>query len=310
MKKMLVLIMTILLIVLPFMSSCGIKDNDVSPMVVISKSSINLSVGDVYTLSASVFPKKYKDLEVIWSVSDSDIIECVDGKVSAKAPGIALVYAIAGSSRYNCKVTVGSRKTMIVDETITLSTTQKNLIVGAKNVFSTAPDVLSYDADSGTITANKQGEGKVVAEFENGDRVSVASVSVKDIGFECKNGMPYTFTVNSELGADMEVYDLRVEKQLYEECNYFVNFEFKAKLTEQNQTEPIRAEFRVTLYSGEYNVENGGYCRHRDIFVDMIPGDEYRYIDDGFLAELLSDINDGNRTFWIEITPITEEDGK
>ena len=84
MKKMLIFFMAVLLVVLPVMSSCG--GEEVAPTVIISPSDVEMSVGDVYSLEYTVFPKRYADMQISWLVSDSKIIDCKDGRISAKAP--------------------------------------------------------------------------------------------------------------------------------------------------------------------------------------------------------------------------------
>lgn len=297
MKKAVIFLIAILFVILPVMSSCT-QEEVVPPTVVISPAEVEMAVGDVYTLNSIVFPNKYKDMDVIWFVSNSDVIECVDGRISAKAPGIANVYATVGSSRHSCKVTVReASRNMIVGETIAVLSSQQKLIREAKEIVTTSGAV-SYE--NGIITANEEGKALVIAKYENGDFLTLADVWVRDISLTCDE-MPLTVVCDSEKGIEIEAYDLEVYKELYGENNYSINFSFKFKRVDNAQSGSLYANFKVVLYSGEVE---GEFCRERVLSVKMKPGEEYEYVDDGFRAMLGED---GNRTFWIEIMPLEEK---
>ena len=307
MKRSLIFFVAILIVILPIMSSCGKEEEVVPPTVIISPSEVQMSVGDIYTLDSTVFPMIYQDLNVSWYVSDPEIIECVGGRVYAKGLGTALVYAAAGSSRHSCRITVTEQqRKMIVGEEAQLPALQNNLIKGATGfaVYSgdEPSDVLSFE--NNVITANKKGDARIVATFENGDVLTVANISVRDITLTC-NGMPESeedpplrVVVDNESGIAIEVYDLVLEKYYYSTDNYAVRFSFKYRLAPEVQGETVRVNFRVTLYSSEVK---GEYCRDKDVSGKMTPGTEYQYVDSGFYAMLNEE---GDRAFWIEIVSL------
>ena len=308
MKKISIFFAAILLVILPFMSSCG-QEEEVYPTVVISPTEVQMSVGDIYTLDSTVFPRAFKDLEVSWYVSNPDIIECDGGRVTAKGVGTALVYASAGTSRHSCKIIVSeSTRKMIVGEEATLPVLQNNLIQQASGfaVYSgnEPSDILSFE--NNVITANKKGEARVVATFENGDTLTVATVSVRELNLTCEgmpeseDGEPLTVVVDSELGTAINVYGLAVEKYYYAENNYAVRFAFKYRLAEANGTTSV--SFKVVLYSSEVE---GEFCRERVLTVKMKPDTEYEYIDSGFYSMLNEE---GDRNFWIEIVPLEDKE--
>ena len=298
MRKTALFLMALILVVLPVFSSCGGAEEELSPSVVISETDIQMSVGDVYTLSARIFPKKFQQTPVIWSVSDGEIISCDNGRISAKAPGTALVFATVGSAKHSCRITVSeNRQNMIIGEQIALDSTMREIVAKAKEI-STSSDVISY-AD-GKITANKLGDATLSAHYENGDRVTLATVHVVDVSLAC-DGMPITLVTNSSVGTAVELYGLQVKKQLYSENNYLINFSFKYKRCDNVTQKSERVNFVVTLYSGEVE---GEFCRKTNVSILAVHGEEYTYIDAGFLAELKG--GEG-RTFWIEVTPVEDE---
>lgn len=296
MKRMLVFFMAIIFVVLPVFSSCG-GEESVSPTVVISKSDVELSVGDQYTLSASVFPAKFNDLKIDWFSSDKSVVECQDGKLYARAEGVALVYASVGSARRSCKVTVSTeQRKMIIGESVALTASERELIKSASEVVITG-ECISFN--DGVITANALGNAFVKAIFENGDSLTVASVDVRDISLTCDD-MPHTVTVDRATGAEIEVYGLTVEKSLYQKDNYSVQFKFNYKLKDGVELSSFPVSFKVILYSGEVK---GEFCRERTVTVKIAPGVQYEYVDEAFRAMLNEE---GNRTFWIKVVPMEE----
>ena len=299
MKKILIFFIAVLLAILPVMSSCG-QAEDVPPAVVISPLSINMSVGDVYTLDVSVFPKKYQNTDITWTVSDSRVVLCEDGKITAIAPGEAIVYASVGSARKSCRVSVGNFvRNMIVSETVALSASEKELIKNAAEVSVSAPDVISIEEDS--VVAHKVGEATISARFKNGDVVTVAHISVREINLTCDD-IPFTLITNPQLGTEILISELEYVAQLYDTDNYFVQFKFNYKRVDELLDENLIVNFIVKLYSSEVE---GEFCRDNRVTVKMNIGDEYTYIDTGFLAKLQ---DTGNRHFWIEIVPVVEEE--
>ena len=296
MKRMLVFFMAILFVVLPVFSSCG-GEEAVSPTVVISRPDVELSVGDQYTLSASVFPAKFNDLKIDWFSSDQNVVECQDGKLYAKAEGVALVYAAVGSARRSCKVTVSNeQRKMIIGESVALTAQERELIKSASEVVITG-ECISFD--DGVITANALGNAFVKAIFENGDALTVASVDVRDISLTCEK-MPHAVLVDASTGAEIEVYGLTVDKQLYEKDNYSVQLKFNYKLKGGAELSSSLVSFKIILYSGEVE---GEFCREKTVSVKIAPGVQYEYVDDVFRARLNEE---GNRTFWIEVVPVEE----
>ena len=301
MRKALIFFIAVLLAVLPVLSSCG-GEEEVPLNVVLSPAEINMSVGDQYALQVGIFPKKYQNREIIWSVSDNSVIECDGGIISAIAPGEAIVYATVGSVRKVCRVKVNDIKTnIIVGDKLTVSADIRELIKDATEISVSSPDVITFE--DYTITANKVGEAYVKAHFENGDVVTVARVSVRDISLTCED-IPFSLITNSELGTEILFSDFQVHKQYYSTDNYFVQFAFKYKRVDTLIDENMRVNFTVTLYSSEVE---GEFCRDVNVGVMMNPGNEYTFVDAGFLAKLNEE---GNRNFWIEITANAEGEGE
>lgn len=74
--------------------------------VTLSKSELTMEEGDIQTLTATVGPANTTDKTVTWSSSDERIATVVNGKVTAKAVGTAVITAACGKAEGKCNVTV------------------------------------------------------------------------------------------------------------------------------------------------------------------------------------------------------------
>ena len=75
--------------------------------ITLNKSELTLTAGDSDTLTATVTPEGSTDT-VVWSSSKTDVatVDSATGKVTAVAPGEAIITATAGTKTATCKVTV------------------------------------------------------------------------------------------------------------------------------------------------------------------------------------------------------------
>lgn len=75
--------------------------------ITLNKSELTLTAGEDETLTATVTPEGSTDT-VVWSSSKTDVatVDSATGKVTAVAPGEAIITATAGTKTATCKVTV------------------------------------------------------------------------------------------------------------------------------------------------------------------------------------------------------------
>lgn len=78
------------------------KDSE-SVSVVLSKTQLEMDVGDSYTLKAMVVPA---DITVVWSSSDEDVVTVNGGVLQAIAPGTSFIQAKAENATAVCTVEV------------------------------------------------------------------------------------------------------------------------------------------------------------------------------------------------------------
>ena len=74
--------------------------------VTLNKSTLNMTVGDSQTLTATVLPANSTDRNVLWSVSPSGYATVTGGVVKATAAGNCTVTASCGGKSASCNVTV------------------------------------------------------------------------------------------------------------------------------------------------------------------------------------------------------------
>ncbi len=105
--------------------------------VVLNKTSITIAVGKTTTITATVSPKSASNKEVKWKSSDNDVVTVKNGKITAKAPGYAVITCTSEDSgkKAECTVFVNqpvksvklnkTKLIMDIDDKITLKATIK-----------------------------------------------------------------------------------------------------------------------------------------------------------------------------------------
>ena len=78
--------------------------------ITISKTALNLMVGDSAALTAQVYPDNAADQNVTWSSSDPSVASVTNGTVRAVGIGTATISAQAGGKKAACTVTVSKRE--------------------------------------------------------------------------------------------------------------------------------------------------------------------------------------------------------
>lgn len=105
MKKILLLILSCVVLF-----ACNKNSEEVfgpATNVVLSKSKVDLHVGESTTITAQVLPVALK-MEVVWSVLDETISEVNNGTITAKSSGVTYVVATSadGAQKAACMITV------------------------------------------------------------------------------------------------------------------------------------------------------------------------------------------------------------
>lgn len=149
------------------------KTVDVS-MVMLNQTSLEMIVGEEFTLVATIVPENATDKTVQWSSSNPEVASVAEGKVSAVKEGSAKIVAYVGGKTAECAVTVNyipvesvsldkSALTLYEEETFTLSATVMPESATYKTVSWSTSDSAVASVENGKVTAVKKGTTTVVA---------------------------------------------------------------------------------------------------------------------------------------------------
>lgn len=156
-----------------------------------SDKELSLIIGDVKTISLSVFPENATNKNIEWSSSNSDVARVENGVVTALAAGKTSVLAVANNGvKVRCHITVGDKdveaksisiiyNSEVVNESEgTILRLNKTKVLNAwilpddttnkDVVWSSSDKLIATVADNGEVTALKKGEVIITATTSNG----------------------------------------------------------------------------------------------------------------------------------------------
>ncbi len=307
MKKRLILLFVLVLIILPALFACGDEQEPPKPSVILSRSNLQLSVGDVYTLECTVYPSELSSVKISWTTSNSDVVSCDNGELKALALGTSVIKARAEGGNY-------AAVTVTVTESIRA---YRNLPLGQSyeipedsyaalfseneelTFFSSAPSVAT--CEGGVITAHSVGVADIYLKSSGKSllmmRVTTYILETDLVSFPAPT-LPITlsygdvtFTVD---GFEVDIFD---DATLGPDA---VGVIFRVKYTKKTDTGGDEAKnpvkFKIELHSGEV-----GYCTSYVVKAeDMAVGDFAEFVAPKFAA----DIAKGARTFMIKIVEV------
>ncbi len=160
----------------------------------LSKSSLNLTVGQSDTLTATVLPNDATNKDVIWKSSDDTIASVENGKVTAKKAGKATITVTSADNetiKKTCEVTVTAN---VPVKDITLSKTNLTLAPGKSETLNvtfnpsnatnkgltwkTSNDKVATVVN-GKVTAKKAGKATITVTTKDGGFKKTCNVTVK-----------------------------------------------------------------------------------------------------------------------------------
>ena len=166
--------------------------------VVLDETAMELSIGDTFTLTATVEPENTTDKTLVWTSSDEEVATVVDGVVTAVAEGTATITVTCGDASATCEVTVKA----VPATSITLNMTEATLdnigdtvtltaTVGPANatdktvVWTSSDEKVATVSEEGVVTAIAEGTATITAtcgevsatcKIKSLDRSSVESI--------------------------------------------------------------------------------------------------------------------------------------
>ncbi len=96
----------------------------------LNTNSVNLTVGNTATLTATISPENATNKSVTWSTSNDEVVTVVDGVVTAVGAGTATITVTTqdGGFKAECAVTVKAATVNV--ESVSLDITNKTLEIG------------------------------------------------------------------------------------------------------------------------------------------------------------------------------------
>ncbi len=154
--------------------------------VTLNKSSLSLTVGNAYTLTATVEPSNATDKSLTWSSTDTGVATVSNGKVTAKSVGSADIQVKTCNGKTAvCRVTVKER--VIVPESVTLDKSYLTMTVSGTEALSAtvlpqnatnkavtwqSSNTAAATVSGGTVTAKSSGTAVITAKTSNGKTAS------------------------------------------------------------------------------------------------------------------------------------------
>ena len=179
-------------------ASCSITVSDKKyPVtgVVLDKTSIELTEGDVATLTATVTPENATNKNLIWTSDNAAVATVQDGKVTAVAKGNATITVITedGGKTATCSVTVKEKIYPVVG--VSFDKTSIELTEGDittlipiinpenatnRNVTWSSSNPAVAAVQDGQVTAVSKGTATITVTTEDGGKTATCSVTVKE----------------------------------------------------------------------------------------------------------------------------------
>ena len=164
--------------------------------VSLDKTSLTLTEGQTYTLTATVSPSSATNKSVTWSSSNTTVATVsTSGVVTAKKAGTATitVTTVDGSKTATCSLTVNAATvpvtsvslnyttlTLVEGQTQTLTATVSPSNATNKSVtWSSSNTTVATVSSSGVVTAKKAGTATITVTTEDGSKKATCSVTVK-----------------------------------------------------------------------------------------------------------------------------------
>ena len=286
----------------------GDDDGKTNVTITTSRSYVNMTVGDTYTLTVTVIPFEYADLDVSWRVSNPDVVRCTDGRLEALAVGKSIVTASLESGEYfTCDIEVKEKldNMYVVEGEVRVLGVERfeNYFEDAEYV-SSSPDIVSVEVLDEGISFAALAPGKSTLSVTDGEgNLAIRTVVV----------LPEdTYGVNFIL-PETPITVRYVKENRFITTLELVGFEVERSvdgnvLDTGEVTVSLKVRFRKTSDTGSgnairfdiniYSEETAGILKSLRIVENDTGASEYEYT---FKFSALLGLGDGERNFYLEI---------
>lgn len=274
-----------------FLSSCTEKEPEevLVSSVSLNKSSVEMSVGEIVELTATVLPENAETLDVTWASSDPGIATVEDGLVTAIKAGEAeiTVKTIEGGKTDVCKVIVKADPVVFALDKVTAATATFSGHLNVPAADLPYCQVSVYYSDAENFNMNDAKSASVTVFDDNQD----FAITLKNL----KYGVKYHYCM---------VADIKQSDKVYGEIKEFTTKAVTLSLAYTGSTattatisgkvtglSPEDQEYiKVGLYYSD-NLENlTEYFRNKVLAEDIQ--------DDGSFSLILSDLTLGNKYYY------------
>lgn len=162
--------------------------------VSLDKTSVEMTVGEELTLTATILPENASNTKVSWSVDNGSVASVIDGKVKAIGAGNAVVTVTTkdGGKTATCSVKVNEGVYSV--ESVSVNPKSAELEIGEtvelaliftpenatnKNVSWSSDNTSVATVDGGTVVAIAPGEANITVTTEDGSKTDVCTITVK-----------------------------------------------------------------------------------------------------------------------------------
>ena len=239
-------------------TQAGLENKDVPVSELkLDKNSLELEPGQSALLTATVLPDNATDKTVTWSTSNEKVATVKDGKVTAANPGEAVVSAVAGSAKAECKVIV--KKPVVEVQSVTLNKTSVQIYAGqsCQLTATVAPDNATNKSvswqSSNTSIATVDNNGLVQAIGAGTAKITAVAGSAKaECVFEVF-AQSYAEPMAVDLGLSVKWASHNLGASVAEEEGYYFAW---------GETEPRLGDFSRYDYKFYVNGQYTKYCSH------------------------------------------------
>ena len=178
-------------------ATCTVTVKQPLNKIVLSSTTLSMNVGGTQNLTVSYNPSNTTDSKAVtWKSSNTKVATVSNGKITAVAPGTAIITATCGGKTATCTVTVEKVTTGIV-----ISTKKLSMDIGTKNtlvvlddtganvnnkdiVWKSSNNAIATVSSSGVVTAVSDGTVTIYATTADGKVTTSCVVTVKVVETE------------------------------------------------------------------------------------------------------------------------------
>ena len=169
-------------------ATCTVTVTVSASNISLNAETINLTQGDEFALTATVYPVDANDKSIVWKSSAPSVVEVdSDGKLIAISTGIAIITAETSNGVVaNCVITVSEIAINLDNNSIQMVEGSSAVLIATitpdtamnKNVIWTSSDTSVVSVNDGVLTAIKSGTAVITAHSPVGDNIATCDVTV------------------------------------------------------------------------------------------------------------------------------------